>query len=121
MKKNKKNTKNTSTCSTDKNVNMNSDVKNEPNEETFQSPQESSTLNSSDCEKEEANPMSIQQKSIFMSFLKQLASAKGDLHSLSCPAFLISGISLLEYVVNWMDFPDVFARIEFAATPQGEI
>jgi hypothetical protein len=90
------------------------------NEDVAGLTQEKLTLNDTLVEETEASPMSQQQRGIFASFLKQLASSRGDLHSISCPAFLISGISLLEYVVNWLDFPDVFARIESAKTPEGK-
>ncbi|KAJ2327318.1 Oxysterol-binding protein 4, partial [Coemansia sp. RSA 2681] len=33
----------------------------------------------------------------FMSFLKDVLSFTGDLSSMTCPSFLLNGISLLEY------------------------
>ena len=60
------------------------------------------------------------QKILLMAFLKQLVATKGELYSFSCPAFLMSGTSLLEYVAHWMDFPNLFAQIRFANDPQGK-
>ncbi|KAJ1679528.1 Oxysterol-binding protein 4 [Spiromyces aspiralis] len=47
----------------------------------------------------------------FMGFLKQLVTFSGDLSSLTCPSFLLNGISLLEYSVHWCDFPKVLGAI----------
>jgi hypothetical protein len=60
------------------------------------------------------------RKNHIMAFLKQLAGTKGELYSFSCPLFLMSGTSLLEYVAHWMDFPDIFAGIRFANDPKGK-
>lgn len=38
-----------------------------------------------------------EQKGAFHSFLKSLASFSGDLSSLTCPAFLLAPVSLIEY------------------------
>ncbi|KAI8929901.1 hypothetical protein BC831DRAFT_547211 [Entophlyctis helioformis] len=43
----------------------------------------------------------------FSSFVRQLASATGDLSQLTCPSFLLNGISLLEYSQYWCDHPDL--------------
>lgn len=37
------------------------------------------------------------QKGQFMAFLKQIASFSGDLSALTCPSFLLSGVSMIEY------------------------
>ncbi|KAI7826346.1 hypothetical protein BX661DRAFT_183827 [Kickxella alabastrina] len=42
-------------------------------------------------------PASQSQSSDFISFLKGVLSFTGDLSSLTCPSFLLNGISLLEY------------------------
>ncbi|KAI8388217.1 uncharacterized protein BYT42DRAFT_559295 [Radiomyces spectabilis] len=39
----------------------------------------------------------VEQKGAFHSFLKSLASFSGDLSSLTCPAFLLAPVSLIEY------------------------
>jgi hypothetical protein len=38
-----------------------------------------------------------EQKGAFHQFLKSLASFSGDLSSLTCPAFLLAPVSLIEY------------------------
>ena len=55
----------------------------------------------------------------FMKFLSQLRAATGDLSSLTCPAFLLNGASLLEYsqvkvefTKHWMDHPDLLYNIK---------
>jgi hypothetical protein len=40
-----------------------------------------------------------------------LAAATGDLSSLTCPAFLLNGVSLLEYSQHWCDHPDLLYNI----------
>ncbi|KAJ2557382.1 Oxysterol-binding protein 4 [Coemansia sp. RSA 1933] len=47
----------------------------------------------------------------FMSFLKGILSFTGDLSALTCPSFLLNGISLLEYGAHWNDYPHVLAEI----------
>lgn len=51
-------------------------------------------------EEEEVNNVDkipSEQKSAFHSFLKSLTSFSGDLSSLTCPAFLLAPVSLIEY------------------------
>ncbi|KAL1922211.1 uncharacterized protein VTP21DRAFT_9750 [Calcarisporiella thermophila] len=52
-----------------------------------------------------------QLSSEFMSFLSTIASFSGDLASMTCPSFLLSGMSLLEYSAFWVDHPELFAAI----------
>jgi hypothetical protein len=59
----------------------------------------------------EAEAIPSQHKSAFVAFLKQLATFTGDLSSLTCPAFLLSGCSLLEYSSHWGDHPDLLEEI----------
>ncbi|KAJ2655558.1 Oxysterol-binding protein 4 [Coemansia sp. RSA 1200] len=54
----------------------------------------------------------------FMSFLKGILSFTGDLSALTCPAFLLNGISLLEYGAHWNDYPHVLAEITKAKDPE---
>ncbi|CAJ0764813.1 8850_t:CDS:2 [Entrophospora sp. SA101] len=44
-------------------------------------------------------------------FLKTLSTFTGDIYSLTCPSFLLSGVSTLEYGQYWGDYPEVFANI----------
>ncbi|KAJ2691111.1 Oxysterol-binding protein 4 [Coemansia sp. RSA 1285] len=54
----------------------------------------------------------------FMSFLKGILSFTGDLSALTCPSFLLNGISLLEYGAHWNDYPHVLAEITKAKDPE---
>ncbi|KNE73255.1 hypothetical protein AMAG_17431 [Allomyces macrogynus ATCC 38327] len=64
-----------------------------------------------------ANVVPAQHKSQFLQFVKTLASFTGDLSQLTCPAFLLSGTSLLEYSVHWADHPELLARIPAITDP----
>ncbi|KAI8901138.1 hypothetical protein BC833DRAFT_579111 [Globomyces pollinis-pini] len=55
--------------------------------------------------------LNAENKSDFLSFLSQLASFTGDLSQLTCPAFLLNGISLLEYSQHWCDHPNLLYDI----------
>ncbi|CEP14386.1 hypothetical protein [Parasitella parasitica] len=52
-----------------------------------------------------------EQKGAFHQFLKSLASFSGDLSSLTCPAFLLAPVSLIEYSEYWTQQPDLFTDI----------
>lgn len=52
-----------------------------------------------------------EQKGAFHSFLKSLASFSGDLSSLTCPAFLLAPVSLIEYSEYWCQSPELFTAI----------
>lgn len=52
-----------------------------------------------------------EQKGAFNSFLKSLASFSGDLSSLTCPAFLLAPVSLIEYSEYWTQQPELFTAI----------
>ncbi|KAK9373584.1 uncharacterized protein V1513DRAFT_459589 [Lipomyces chichibuensis] len=43
-----------------------------------------------------------------MTFLRSLASSKGDLSSITAPPFILSGTSLVEYSKFWAELPDLF-------------
>ncbi|KAJ1649427.1 Oxysterol-binding protein 4 [Dispira simplex] len=47
----------------------------------------------------------------FYAFLRNLRSFTGDLSALTCPSFLLSGDSILEYCTHWGDQPALFAAI----------
>ncbi|KAI7900498.1 uncharacterized protein BX663DRAFT_517839 [Cokeromyces recurvatus] len=50
----------------------------------------------------------------FKEFLKTVISFTGDLSSLTCPAFFLNGLSLLEYGTYWGDHPSTFTAINDA-------
>ncbi|KAF9137646.1 glycerol ethanol, ferric requiring protein [Mortierella sp. GBA39] len=58
------------------------------------------------------------QKDSLSSFVATLASFSGDLSSLTCPSFLLSSVSLLEYSQYWGDHPKLFASISKGETPE---
>ncbi|KAF9935239.1 glycerol ethanol, ferric requiring protein [Linnemannia zychae] len=58
------------------------------------------------------------QKDSLRSFVSTLASFSGDLSSLTCPSFLLSSVSLLEYSQYWGDHPELFASISKGQTPE---
>ncbi|KAI9486075.1 MAG: hypothetical protein EXX96DRAFT_547605 [Benjaminiella poitrasii] len=47
----------------------------------------------------------------FKEFLKTVISFTGDLSSLTCPAFFLNGLSLLEYGTYWGDHPTCFSAV----------
>jgi hypothetical protein len=47
----------------------------------------------------------------FIKFISQLSSTTGDLSQMTCPAFLLSGYSLLEYSQHWGEHPDLLYKI----------
>ncbi|TVY82164.1 Protein kes1 [Lachnellula suecica] len=49
-----------------------------------------------------------QQKSAFFSFIKSIATFKGDLSSLTAPPFLLSPQSITEYSAFWAEHPALF-------------
>ncbi|KAI7854961.1 hypothetical protein BDC45DRAFT_535090 [Circinella umbellata] len=53
----------------------------------------------------------------FKEFIKQVISFTGDLSSLTCPAFFLNGLSLLEYGTYWGDHPSCFTAISSATDP----
>ncbi|KAI8381536.1 uncharacterized protein BYT42DRAFT_566866 [Radiomyces spectabilis] len=57
----------------------------------------------------------------FKEFLKTVISFTGDLSSLTCPAFFLNGLSLLEYGTYWGDHPECFAAISESSDPQERI
>ncbi|KAI9314604.1 hypothetical protein BX666DRAFT_2029475 [Dichotomocladium elegans] len=53
----------------------------------------------------------------FREFIKTVISFTGDLSSLTCPAFFLNGLSLLEYGTYWGDHPSLFTAIAAATDP----
>ncbi|CDH53736.1 oxysterol binding protein [Lichtheimia corymbifera JMRC:FSU:9682] len=53
----------------------------------------------------------------FREFIKTVISFTGDLSSLTCPAFFLNGLSLLEYGTYWGDHPAFFTAISSATDP----
>ncbi|KAI8635916.1 hypothetical protein BD408DRAFT_448819 [Parasitella parasitica] len=47
----------------------------------------------------------------FKDFLKTVINFTGDLSSLTCPAFFLNGLSLLEYGTYWGDHPTCFTAV----------
>ncbi|KAK9237646.1 hypothetical protein V1525DRAFT_403367 [Lipomyces kononenkoae] len=56
----------------------------------------------------EASAVPAQQRGPWMTFLRSLASSKGDLSSITAPPFILSGTSLVEYSKFWAELPDAF-------------
>lgn len=54
-------------------------------------------------------------------FLKSVASFTGDLSHLTCPAIMLSGVSILEYLSHYLDHPDYFAAITMPNDPIGDL
>ncbi|TVY17146.1 Protein kes1 [Lachnellula arida] len=59
----------------------------------------------SKCENEK---IPTQQKGAFFSFIKSIATFKGDLSSLTAPPFLLSPQSVTEYSAYWAEHPTLF-------------
>ncbi|KAI8339116.1 hypothetical protein BC941DRAFT_394549 [Chlamydoabsidia padenii] len=57
-------------------------------------------------------------KGQFKEFIKTVISFTGDLSSLTCPAFFLNGLSLLEYGTYWGDHPTCFTAIGQTTDPQ---
>ncbi|KAE8445502.1 hypothetical protein EG329_013392 [Mollisiaceae sp. DMI_Dod_QoI] len=57
------------------------------------------------CDSEKLAP---QHKSAFFSFIKSLATFKGDLASLTAPPFLLSPQSIIEFSAYWAEHPCLF-------------
>lgn len=72
---------------------------------------ESSLSISSNKSKHKIEDISYSFKSTLLKFLKQIASATGDLSQLTCPAIMLSGKSLVEYSQYWASHPDLLADI----------
>ncbi|CAG8846738.1 32920_t:CDS:2, partial [Racocetra persica] len=70
---------------------------------------EKTNNNSMDNDQEPQIPES--KKNEFSGFLKTLSTFTGDIYSLTCPSFLLSGVSTLEYGQYWADYPELFANI----------
>ncbi|KAF9272227.1 glycerol ethanol, ferric requiring protein [Mortierella alpina] len=62
-----------------------------------------------------------EQKDSLRSFISTLAQFSGDLSSLTCPSFLLSSVSLLEYSQYWGDHPKLFAAISKGETPEDRL
>ncbi|GAA5813366.1 hypothetical protein MFLAVUS_006844 [Mucor flavus] len=54
----------------------------------------------------------------FKDFLKTVISFTGDLSSLTCPAFFLNGLSLLEYGTYWGDHPTCFTAVTESDDPE---
>lgn len=61
--------------------------------------------------KEPILPPAPSFRSVLLEFLKVLAASTSELHRLNCPAALLSGVSILEYVQHWGDHPELLTAI----------
>jgi len=57
----------------------------------------------------------------FKEFLKTVVSFTGDLSAITCPAFFLNGLSLLEYGTYWGDHPSTFTAISQAASSEDRL
>ncbi|CAO3630494.1 unnamed protein product [Cunninghamella echinulata] len=67
---------------------------------------------------ENVHNVESQSKGQFKEFIKTVISFTGDLSFLTCPAFFLNGLSLLEYGSYWGDHPECFTAISEAVDPQ---
>ncbi|KAI9365723.1 hypothetical protein BD770DRAFT_336197 [Pilaira anomala] len=82
---------------------------------------EDETPTSNDVDKLSMKNLDTAEKSQFAEFkefLKVVISFTGDLSSLTCPAFFLNGLSLLEYGTYWGDHPSSFTAISQAKLPE---
>lgn len=56
-------------------------------------------------------------KSVLLQFLKAFATSGADLYSISAPAIMCNGISVLEYCAHYCDHPEILASIPKGETP----
>lgn len=56
-------------------------------------------------------------KSVMLQFLKTFATSGTDLFSISSPAIMCNGISVLEYCAHYCDHPEILAAISKGETP----
>ncbi|KAI8987500.1 hypothetical protein BDF20DRAFT_850592 [Mycotypha africana] len=83
-----------------------------------------STPNASDVDQLSMKNLESSDKSQFKEFkefLKTVISFTGDLSSLTCPAFFLNGLSLLEYGTYWGDHPSTFTAINDTKQPEERI
>lgn len=66
-------------------------------------------------------PAAVSFRTILVEFLKSLASTGTfkDLHTLTCPAIILNGISLLEYCLHWAEYPRLLAEVGIGETALG--
>ena len=56
-------------------------------------------------------------KSVLLQFLKNFATSGTDLYSMSSPAIMCNGISVLEYCAHYCDHPEILAAVSKGETP----
>jgi hypothetical protein len=71
--------------------------------------------------KEPSLPPPPSFKTVLWEFLKMMSVSSTDLHRLNCPALLISGVSILEYVQHWGDHPELLTAISACEDAQDRI
>jgi len=68
--------------------------------------------------KEEVDQVPAAQKSGWSSFLKSIASASGDLSSMTAPSFILSPTSLSEFPSYWGEPTELFSAISAGTSPE---
>jgi hypothetical protein len=58
------------------------------------------------------------QRSAWFSFIKSIATFKGDLSSLTAPPFLLSPQSMIEYCTYWAEYPSLFVAPALETDPE---
>ncbi|KAI8582285.1 hypothetical protein K450DRAFT_228235 [Umbelopsis ramanniana AG] len=79
---------------------------------------ENGTIDAQDADKIQLKYPEPSTGSQFKEFIKTVIRFSGDLSSLTCPAFFLNGLSLLEYGTYWGDHPQSFTAIPAATEPQ---
>eukprot|EP01135_Chromosphaera_perkinsii_P003237 Nk52_evm12s239 gene=Nk52_evmTU12s239 len=62
--------------------------------------------------------VSKEQSGVFMSYLKAIASSKGDIAKVPSPVFLLSGYSLTEKNKHWLNYPELLCEVDGADEPR---
>lgn len=101
----------------------NVNVSNSEDSEEFQDAQEGSSCGDSaitdfeDSDIGTSMPPAPSFKSVLLQFLKTVATSGTDLYSISSPAIMCNGISVLEYCAHYCDHPEILAAIPKGETP----
>ncbi|CAG8662644.1 45548_t:CDS:2 [Gigaspora margarita] len=72
---------------------------------------ENEKMNNNSVDNDQEPQIPESKKNEYSGFLKTLSTFTGDIYSLTCPSFLLSGVSTLEYGQYWADYPELFAAI----------
>ncbi|KAK7208221.1 hypothetical protein BZA70DRAFT_287538 [Myxozyma melibiosi] len=66
----------------------------------------------------EIDKVPASQRGPWMTFLKSLATSKGDIASITAPPFILSSTSLTEYSKFWAELPDLFVAPSMVVDPE---